>query len=118
MARHARDLDAVLEVSALWRRLKFGDDVFIFSVGDTVYTIRGIDSLDARYIVDSQSSLEFKENGARVRYILDKNLDIYEAKYILATSLLNVRCTICSGVDVVFCTSIRGDICQDCKQLQ
>ena len=118
MARHARDLDAVLEVASLWKHLTIDDDVFIFNVGDMVYTIRGIDSLDARYIVDSQSTIEFKESGARIRYLLDKDLDIYEVKYILSSQLLNVRCTICSGVDVVFCRSHGGDICQDCKQLQ
>lgn len=114
----ARDLESVLEVSKLWIRLKPGDDVFIFQEGGTVYTVRCIDSLDARYIIDRQSALEFKEDGAKVRYLLRKDLRIEEIKDILASQLSNVRCSICSGVDVVFCYSHKGDICRDCKQLQ
>ena len=117
MARHAKDLDACLEVSKLWERLTIDDDVFIFNVGDTVYTIRGIDSYDARYIIDSQSSIEFKEDSTRVRYLLDKDFEIWSVKYILKSSLLNTRCPICSGFDVKFDYSCKGDVCEDCGNI-
>lgn len=118
MARHAKDLNAILEVESLWENLSPGDDVFIFSVGDTEYTIRRIDYGRHQWIVDSQDVYQ-KDVDSRVRYILNEDKDIWTVDYILPEHRFESRCRKCRGIK--YAVPAFGDSdqlsCEDCGDI-
>lgn len=116
MARHGRELEVIKENFNLFKHVNRKTDCYVFSVGDTTYTCHGISHEGMRYIVDVSDRMLNPEDDAKVRFVLDKNLDLWFIKYILPEHRHETRCRRCKGIDLGETETDKGwtTYCQDC----
>ena len=116
MARHGRELEVIKDNYNLFKHVNRKTDAYLWTIGDTTYTVYGVSHEGARYICDVSDRMLDPADDAKVRFILDKDIEILEIHYILPEQRHEKRCRRCAGIRFKEKETDKGwtTFCVDC----